>query len=365
MPPENGMLLTAAATQEWNAFVAQAPQGDFLQAWEWGDLKARTGWRPLRFAVREGGRIAAGAQVLTRPVPGGRKLFYASRGPLALEDQAGALLPQLLEEIREVARRERALALKVDPAVAGADQEYAALLRSLGFRRAPRDEGAFGGLQPRYVMKVDLAPAEEALLASFHPKWRYNVRLAERKGVAISADTTRADVPAFYEVLQETAARDGFGVRAQSYFLDMWDTCVTAGLAHLFLGRLDGEVICGAICFALGRQAWYVYGASANQHRNVMPNHLLQWEMMRWAKARGCTVYDMRGVAREAGPEDQESRLHGLNRFKRGFGARYVEYLGEFDLVFSPLWYGLLNVAEPAARSWRAWRRGRKAAATD
>lgn len=355
------MLLGDDRREEWNAFVAASPAGDFGQAWEWGELKARTGWTPLRFAVREAGAIVAGAQVLSRAVPGGRRLFYAPRGPLLGGSDPADSLRELLRGIGEVARRERALALKVDPAVPDHEGVCARLLASAGFRRSPHDEGAFGGLQPRYVMKVDVSLEEEALLAGFHPKWRYNVRLAQRKGVVISADATRDDVPVFYGVLRETAARDGFGVRALSYFLDMWDTCVEAGLARLFLGRLGDEVICGAISFALGPQAWYVYGASANRHRETMPNHLLQWEMMRWAKSRGCTVYDMRGVARET-DNAEDSRLHGLNRFKRGFGAQYVEYVGEFDLVYSPLWYGLLNVVEPAVRSLRARRRGRPVA---
>lgn len=359
------MLLAETHREEWNQFVAAAPHGDFLQAWEWGELKARTGWRPLRFALREGERIVAGAQVLARRMPGGRPLYYASRGPLVLADDRETRLAALLAEIRNAARRERALALKVDPAVPSRDAAYAAVLQGLGFRRAPRDEGAFGGLQPRYVMKVDLKGSDEELLASFHPKWRYNLRLAERKGVSISGNCARDDVPVFYEVLKETAARDGFGVRALSYFYDMWDLCVASGLARMFLGRLEGEVICGAISFALGPQAWYVYGASANAHRNVMPNHLLQWEMMRWARAQGCGVYDMRGVAREVVPGEDDSRLHGLNRFKRGFGAEYVEYVGEFDLVLSPLWYTLLNTVEPAVRRWRARGRAGHGAAGD
>lgn len=351
------MLLTDEERKDWNAFVAASPVGDFAQAWEWGELKARTGWTPLRFALRQDAGIVAGAQVLARTMPGGRSLFYAPRGPLLGGPDPGKTLAELLAAVAEVARERRALALKVDPAVPAADGRFVDLLAANRFRRSPRDDSAFGGLQPRYVMKVDISPDEATLLSNFHPKWRYNVRLAQRKGVVISGDTTRADVATFYAVLRETAARDGFGVRALSYFLDMWDTCVEAGLARLFLGRLGDETICGAIAFAMGKQAWYVYGASANRHRETMPNHLLQWEMMRWAKTRGCTVYDMRGVARENNGAG-DSRLHGLNRFKRGFGAQYVEYVGEFDLVYSPFWYRLLNVVEPAVRGWRGRRRG-------
>ena len=216
--------------------------------------------------------------------------------------------------------------------------------------RPVRYGGEFGGVQPRYVMKVDISGTEDELLASFHPKWRYNIRLAEKKGVTVTDQCSRDDIPAFYEVLQETCRRDGFGVRAISYYYDIWDLVIQRGLGAMFLGRFEDQVICGALTLASGCQAWYVYGASSNSHRNLMPNHLMQWEMMKWAKSRGCSVYDMRGVAREAAPGEDEDRLQGLNRFKRGFGARYMEYIGEFDLVYSPLWYGLFNLAERLRR---------------
>jgi lipid II:glycine glycyltransferase (peptidoglycan interpeptide bridge formation enzyme) len=350
------MRLTDADKQRWNDFVAAQPAGDVLQAWEWGELKARTGWQPYRFAVAEGERLVAGAQVLQRPLPGGRSLLYAPRGPLVAEGYLAAL-SDLITEIRTHARQVGGLALKVDPAIADGDAEWSAALAREGFRLSPASATGFGGVQPRYVMKVDLRDTEEELLASFHPKWRYNLRLAERKGVTIAADCCREDMALFYEVLQETAARDGFGIRAVSYFYDLWDLLLARGLGRLFLGRLEGEIICGAITLALGPQAWYIYGASSNRHRNVMPNHLLQWEMMRWARAQGCRVYDMRGVAREASGEAEDA-LHGLNRFKRGFGAVYSEYVGEYDLVFAPLWYRVYNVAEATVRALRRRRRG-------
>ncbi len=346
------MLLSSEHKARWNEFVAGHPTGDFMQAWEWGELKARTGWEPLRVALQEDGEIIAGLQILKRPLPGGRSLFYAPRGPL-VSLAAPERLGQLLTEVRALARAHRALALKIDPALPQPNEAFVRELKKWGARPAPVFS-AFGGIQPRYVMKVNLEPDLEALMASFHPKWRYNIRLAERKGVSIRQGT-REDIAAFYEVLQETARRDGFGVRARSYFYDLWDIVLSAGLGALFLGYLGEELLCGAIALALGKQCWYVYGASSNRHRNAMPNHLLQWEMMKWAKRRGCTIYDMRGVA----PEKEGAaagRLQGLNRFKRGFGAEYVEYIGEFDLVFSPLWYWAYNTAQ-RVRQWRHKRR--------
>ncbi len=352
------MLLTPDRQSDWNAFVAGCPAGDFMQAWEWGDLKARTGWAPLRLAVERDGRLAAGMQVLQRKAPGGRCLFYAPRGPLVPSGET-ELLESLLSEARQLARDRRALALKVDPALPEPDEAFVGNLRRLGFRPAP-DTTHFGGVQPRYVMKVNIAPGPDELLASFHPKWRYNIRLAQKKGVTIRPGT-RDDLPAFYEVLQETCRRDGFAVRALSYYEDLWDLVLAPGLGGLFLGSVGDELICGAITLALGPQAWYVYGASSNRLRHTMPNHLLQWEMMQWAQARGCTVYDMRGVARETGADDDEGGLHGLNRFKRGFGAQYLEYIGEFDLVYSPLWYVAYN---QALRLRRALRRSHRSAET-
>jgi peptidoglycan pentaglycine glycine transferase (the first glycine) len=348
------MLLTPERQSDWNAFVAGCPAGDFMQAWEWGDLKARTGWTPLRLALERDGALVAGMQMLQRQAPGGRCLFYAPRGPLWPAD-APELLAELLAEARQLARQRRALALKVDPALPQPDEAAVQTLRSHGFRPAP-NMTQFGGVQPRYVMKVDLTPDPDGLLASFHPKWRYNLRLAERKGVVIRPGT-REDLPAFYEVLQETCRRDGFSVRALSYYEDLWNLLIAPGLGALFLGSVGDEIICGAITLVLGGQAWYVYGASSNHLRNTMPNHLLQWEMMQWSRARGCTVYDMRGVARETGDDGEAGGLHGLNRFKRGFGAQYVEYIGEFDLVTAPLWYAAYNQALRLRRALRRTHR--------
>jgi len=192
-------------------------------------------------------------------------------------------------------------------------------------------------------MKTDLRPEPDELLASFHSKWRYNIRLAERKGVTVR-DGTRADLPEFYRVLEVTAERDEFRVRGLDYYEHLYDLLVPAGMAKLFVAEVEGRMVSGAILFRMGREAVYVYGASDNEHRNLMPNHLLQWTMMLWARAQGCEVYDFRGVTREVDGEPV-GELGGLNRFKRGFAAQYMEYIGEYDLVLSPFWYRAMSVA--------------------
>ena len=162
--------------------------------------------------------------------------------------------------------------------------------------------------------------------------------------------STFTDRDTFYDLLEVTAQRDGFGIRAREYFHHLRELIIAAGLGELFMAYVDGTPVAGAIAFILGGQCWYVYGASDNDHRSLMPNHLVQWEIMRWAKQSGCEVYDMRGVSPEVDGKPVDERLAGLNRFKRGFGAQYVEYIGDWDLVLSRTWYGLFQRALPIVR---------------
>jgi lipid II:glycine glycyltransferase (peptidoglycan interpeptide bridge formation enzyme) len=315
---------------------------------EWGELKARTGWVPYTLAVLDGDRIVAGAMALKRPAPLGRSLIYCPRGPVVdLGDTAA--WECLFDGLRRLARDERAILLKIDPPASG--QAAGRALQEAGFRPAPVKEEGFGGTQPRAVMKTVPLADDEALLARFKPKTRYNIRLSDRKGVQVTGDTSKDDLGEFHALLEETATRDGFSVRGLQYFTDLWDCLIDRGLGRLFLARCEGQLLGGAINFILGRQCWYVYGASSANLRKLMPNHLLQWRMMQWARDEGCEVYDFRGVALDRpGTGDH---LAGLRRFKAGFAAEYVEYIGEWDLPLSALLYGAFTLLEPKLRKAR------------
>lgn len=332
--------------QRWNDFVASAPTGDLLQSFEWGELKRRSGgWQPIHLAVEDDGKILAAVSILKRKLPRLNKcIYYAPRGPVCDFSQLEPLA-LLVQAVRDRARRDGAILLKIDPPVVADDSNTLTILTGLGFMRMP-DPNGFGGIQPRCVMQLDLRPSLDELLAGCKPKWRYNIRLAEKKGVQVRSDCTKDDLRTFYEILKETATRDRFLVRDYSYYEDMWDTLVEPGYAKLFLTEYEGEAIAGALSFIFGDKCWYTYGASSNRHRNVMPNHLMQWRMIEWAKNAGCVVYDFRGVSpNQSG--DSDDHLYGLNRFKEGFGAQFVEYLGEFDLPYSGFWYWAWTVGKP------------------
>lgn len=338
----------------FNGFVAAFPTGDLLQSWEWGDLKAKTGWRPTRVICERNGTPVAAALLLARPIPRtGKCIVYAPRGPV-LDTTDGDLVREVATALRRIARERGGILLKIDPPVEAADGTSRQSLESAGFQLL--NLGGFGGTQPKCVMQLDLDKDEDALLASFHQKWRYNIRLADRKGVQVDIDAPRHDLPIFYELLRETTARDGFTVRSLRYFEDMFDLLAPSGSLKLVLARYEGTPVAGAIVLIFGDRAWYLYGASSNLHRNVMPNHLMQWRAIQYCMSRGCRWYDFRGVSPRKG-DGSDDHLQGLNRFKEGFSPRFVEYLGEMDMVISPMWYRAWNAAQ-AGRSWLKRRRG-------
>ncbi|ADY57561.1 Methicillin resistance protein [Syntrophobotulus glycolicus DSM 8271] len=327
--------------QIFNHFINVHPKGHSMQLWEWGAIKGRTGWQPWRMILEEDGKIIAAATVLERKLPLiGIPIFYCPRGPVVdFHDQEK--VDAVLASIQDLAKKRKAILLKIDPDIAAADKELEKYFLTHNFHRLDAGKN-FEGVQPRFVFRLDISPDEECLLANMQQKTRYNIRLAEKKGVVIRTGT-RQELPKFYEVLKETTERDHFLVRAYSYFEDLYDTLVPAGFGQLFVAEYEGEIISGTFAFLTGQKAWYIYGASSNAHRKVMPNYLIQWEMIRWAKKMGCTLYDFRGVS---GDLSEDNPLYGLYRFKKGFNGEFTEFIGEWDYIYRPFFYRFWQTAE-------------------
>jgi lipid II:glycine glycyltransferase (peptidoglycan interpeptide bridge formation enzyme) len=175
-------------------------------------------------------------------------------------------------------------------------------------------------------------------------KTRYNIRLAEKKEVIVRFS---ANVDAFYDLMEVTGERDRFGVHSREYFRRAYDLFHPSGMCELLVAEFAGKPLAALMVFARGPRAWYFYGASSDEERNRMPAYLLQWEAMRWAKARGCVEYDLWGVpdtdeeALEAGFSERSDGLWGVYRFKRGFGGRLVRSAGAWDKSFLAFIYPL------------------------
>jgi len=331
---------------EWDGHVARSPNGHLLQSYRWGELKARHGWSVDRFVAQTATGTAA-AQVLWRRTPLG-PLAYVPRGPAIESPEAGRVL---LNAVHETARVRRAIFLKVEPN--GPDP---APWHDLGFHPSQLT------FQPRATLMVDLLADLDAIRARLHPKWRYNAGLAARKGVTVRHGAP-SDLPAFFRLSELTGARDGFGTRSLAYYRDIME--VLGSQAELLLAEHEGELLAGILVASFNDEAIYLYGASGNAKRSLMPNHLLQWEAICDAKARGFARYDLWGVPPDLAalsrdgatgddlPEAREGRrgdLWGVYRFKRGFGGRLQLYAGAYDYVYNPAAYWLWEKALPLAR---------------
>ncbi len=315
----------------WDAALMRLPDPHILQSWAWGDTKTQTGWAARRLLWQRDGAPVAAASMLVRRMAQGIPLAvaYIPRGP-ALDWSDATLAQTVLAQLEDEARAARALFVKIDPAVRAdteAGQLLTGLLNQRGWVVSPDQ------IQYRNTVLSDLARDEDSLLAAMKPKWRYNIRLAERKGVAVR-DGSVADLPTFYAMYLETGRRDGFLVRPYEYYRTVWERFLRDGLAHVLLAEVEDRPIAGIILFKFGPTAWYFYGASTEQARDFMPNHALQWAAMRWAKAAGCTRYDWWGA-----PDDlvETDPMWGVYRFKMGFGGEFAPGIGAWDLpTFGP-----------------------------
>jgi len=199
-------------------------------------------------------------------------------------------------------------------------------------------------IQPPRTIVIDITGSEDDLLARMKQKTRYNVRLAEKKGVTVRAWD---DLDGFHQMMQVTGGRDDFGVHSLDYYRRAYQLFHPTGMAELLVAEYEGQPLAALMVFARGRRAWYVYGASNDQERNRMPTYLLQWEAIRWAKVRGCEEYDLWGVPDEdeakleAQFESRHDGLWGVYRFKRGFGGELKRAVQAMDRVYSPLLYKL------------------------
>jgi lipid II:glycine glycyltransferase (peptidoglycan interpeptide bridge formation enzyme) len=250
-------------------------------------------------------------------------------------------LPALLDALSTAARDRGAIFLKIEPGWPE-DSLPASHLESMSFRRSRQT------IQPRSTIILDLRPDADEILRGMKSKWRYNIRLASRKGVEVR-QATAEDLPAFYNLLAITSQRDGFDIHRREYYQAAWRHFHPQGLVELFLAHYGDELLAGLMAFRFGDTAYYLYGASSNRHRNRMPNHLLQWEAIQWAKQHGCAWYDFWGIPDEIGDatalekeaEEGDDGLWGVYRFKQGFGGQVVRTAGAFDRVFRPARYWL------------------------
>ena len=332
-------LINEKTLTEYEAFVQGHPKGNFAQSYYWSKQKSMWTWKAI--ACRgDDGKIKGTVSFLIRKMPGfGRSMMYASRGPVCdIHDYA--TMDELFAAAKDLAKQFKAYVIKIDPDVPSFETEFADYMKKSGFQ-IKDGGGEFEAIQPKYVFRLYLnGRSEEELLASFHQKTRYNIRLAERKGVEVRI-CGKEMIPDFSRLMLETGVRDGFVTRPAEYFSNMLDNL--GEHCRLYMAFVGDKPIAGTLAIWYGDKVWYLYGASSNEDRNYMPNYLLQWSMIRWAVEKGSRVYDFRGVPGDVG---EDHPLYGLVKFKRGFNGDYTEFVGEMDMVLSKFFYRVIEKSQ-------------------
>jgi lipid II:glycine glycyltransferase (peptidoglycan interpeptide bridge formation enzyme) len=322
----------------WNAFVEGAPYHAFPQLWEWGEVRAIGGWRPLRLAIGPSQDAApvAGAQLLLRKLPLlGWHLAYVPRGPIGdLDDPA--VHDALVHALHAVGRAERIATVRADPE-ATPDSPFGAAMVDRPWRSAPK-------IQPPTTRVIDLRVGEEALRASLKRKHRQYVNKAERAGVEIERfdGSTPAEVvgPAladFNRIYRLTADRAGFVARQPFYYERVWSIFAPTGRVRLSFATKDGERVATLFHFTCGERAVECYGGMTDPGADARANYLLKWAAIRDFANEGFAVYDMWGLA-----------TGGIRQFKEGFGGEEITYVGARDLPLRAPIDALVRVAIPA-----------------
>ena len=326
---------------EWNQFLSNHPNTHLLQMGEWGELKGGFGWKPVRILSEN-----IGVQILFRKLPLGLTIGYM---PKAVDSGQWTVdSEKFWHEVDLICKKNNAVFLKIEPDAWIEEFQLSTFqpfnLPTFQPFNLPTFKPSPHNIQPPRTIIIDIKDSEENILAKMKPKCRYNIRLAEKKGVTVRA---WGDVEAFHQMILVTGGRDNFGVHSKEYYQRAYDLFHPKRICELLVAEYEGKPLASLMVFANGKRAWYVYGASNNEERNRMPTYLLQWEAIRWAKSKGCEEYDLWGVpdededTLESQFESRHDNLWGVYRFKRGFGGalRVKRAAQALDKVYNPLLY--------------------------
>lgn len=307
-----------------------------LQLWEWGEFKKSSDVFVERVAYFEKGEIQQGLQVFFHKIPYTSFLMgYYPKGYMPDEEQLSAL--------RELAKKYNAIAIKMEPNIAqpvGSPSGHKSIAEFL-----IQNDCVIGrSLFTKYTFMVDLTLSEERLMENMKSKTRYNVQLAEKKGVQIVENTSDDGMKTYLDILDETTKRQGFYAHTPEYFENMWKELGHTGLMRIFEARYDNQVLVSWILFISGDTLYYPYGSSRAVHRDVMASNLMMWEVIKFGKSLGLKKFDMWGAL---GPDpDKNHAWYGFHRFKEGYGGELYEFLGTYDLVFNKPVYKIYTILD-------------------
>jgi len=305
-----------------------------MQSWEWGEFRLNSGIEVIRLGRYKDDKLKETAQITIHPVPfTSYNIGYFPKG--------GITSTEMLEHLYQIGVNKNCIFIKLEP-----NTEKVQNLKMLIPSAHP--------LFTRYTFQLDLRESENEILAKMHPKTRYNLRLAEKKGVYVVEDNSTAAFNNYLRLTEETTRRQKFYAHTPAYHTLMWQILNPAKIAKLFLAKYNDsgkEIILVAwILFLFNKVLYYPYGASSTLFRNLMPSNLMMWEAIKFGKKNKAKLFDMWGAL---GPNpNPNDPWYGFHKFKEGYGAELVELVGSYDLVIKPSIYRMYNLAHGIRESY-------------
>ncbi len=307
-----------------------------LQSYEWGEFREKSGVKVIRRGFFENNKLIDGFQMTIHRIP--RTNFTIGYVPKGEMPDA-----KLIEELQKIGKEEKCIFIQLEPNIKIGNETLNSQLSTLNLKPAAHP------LFTRYTFVLDLTKSEEELLKDMHPKARYNIKVANKHNVIVKEDNSESAFEKYWEITEETTKRQKFYSHTKQYHQYQWqtfshDTNTDHLTSHLFTGSYDGKVLTTLLFFVFHDTLYYPYGASSNEHRNVMHSNLAMWEGVRFGKKLGLKKFDMWG-AMESDP-DPNDPWFGFHDFKRKFGPDHVEFIGSYDLVINPTLYQGYKVAD-------------------
>ena len=303
-----------------------------LQSWEWGEFRLKTGIEVERFGRYENGKLAETAQITFHLIPfSSYKIGYFPKGNIPTKE--------MVEYLTVWGKKNNCIFIKFEPNLKK-DLRFKIEDLRKELRVSPHP------LFTKYTFELDLTKSEDELLKNMHPKTRYNIRLAEKKGVKITEDNSSVSFENYLKLLEETTTRQKFYAHTSSYHRLMWETLEKNKIVKLLLAKYKNgdneETLVAWILFLFNKVLYYPYGASSSQYKNLMASNLMMWEAIKFGKKMGAVKFDMWGaLGTDPDPNDP---WYGFHKFKEGYGAELVELEGSFDLIIKPWTYLAYNL---------------------
>ncbi len=298
----------------WDEFVSSFEMAQFLHSWLWGEFQKNLNRKIWRFGVYKDDKLVGALMLIKNNLPFQKSYLYSPRFPILTEIVPAEIF---LNKIKEIAQQENSIFWRVD------------LFNAQIFKNFPFKK--ITDFQPSRTILLNLTKSEEEILKEMHPKTRYNIRLAEKKGVRIKIGQTLKEIEIFLNLLKKTAHRNKFKTHPLEYYQKLIQ--LDKNFVKLYLADYQNKIIAGNLMIFFADTVTYLYGASDDEYKNLMAPYLLHWTVIKEGKRMCLKYYDFWGI--------DEKKWPGVTRFKKSFGGKIIEYPGTFDLVFDQIWYKL------------------------